>query len=109
MGEIREDFVKIIKILAREAASGNYDMTILLMVNTGRKGGAFPIMVQQFKRAIGVAIGRGNANLKLARLYYVRAKAKKAVVTCRANHNNNKWRLGQNSRASWFTEDKRVL
>ena len=94
----------MIKTLAREAASGDHGMTISSLVKTDRKGGAFPVMLKQFRRAIGVAIVRGNANLKLARLYYVRATAEEAAATCGANHSNNKWRPGQNSGASWFTE-----
>ena len=62
-GEIGQDFAKVVKILAREAASGNYGVTILPLVNTDRKRGAFPIMLKQFRRAIGIAIVRGNANL----------------------------------------------
>ena len=52
-GEIGEDFTKIIRLLAREAASGDDGLTISPLVNTDRKGGgAFPIMLQQFRRAI---------------------------------------------------------
>ena len=43
-------------------------------------------MLQQFKRAIGVAIVRSNAKHKLARLHYVRATAAEAAYTCRTNH-----------------------
>ncbi len=74
-GEIGEDFEKVIKVLARAAASCDEGLTISLLVNTDRKGGAYPIMLQQFRRAIGVAIARGNANHKLGRLHYVRATA----------------------------------
>ena len=75
-------------------------MTLSLFVNTGRKGGAFPIVLKQFRRAIGVAIVRVNTNLKLAHLHYVRVKAEEAAAICRANHINNKWRPRQNSEAS---------
>ena len=47
-GEINEDFDKIIYTLAREAASGENGMTVSPLINTDRKGGAFPIMLQQF-------------------------------------------------------------
>ena len=79
-------------------------MTISPLINSDRKGGALPIMLQQFRRAIGVAIIQGQANHKLARLHYVRATREEAAATCRANHSNNKWRPGQSSRASWFSE-----
>ena len=79
-------------------------MTISPLVNTDRKGGAYPIMLQQFRRAIGVAIVRGNAMLKLSRLHYVRATAAEAAATCNAHHSNNRWNPRQKSRASWFAE-----
>ena len=68
-GEINEGFDKQIKILAREAATGIYGMSTAPLMNTDRKGGAFPIMLQQFRRVIGVAIVRGNADHKLGRLH----------------------------------------
>ena len=70
-GEISKDFKKTIKILAREAAAGMDGMSVSPLVNTDRKGGAFPIMLQQLRRAIGVAIVQGNVNNKLGRLHYV--------------------------------------
>ena len=103
-GEINQDFKQIIKIVAKAAASGDCGMTISPLINTDRKGGAFPIMLQQFRRAIGVAIVRGQANHKLARLHYVRATKEEAASTCNANHGNNRWKPGQDSRASWFSE-----
>jgi len=84
-GEVNEDFVKIIRTLAKHAAAGDDGMTISPLINTDRKGGAFPIMLQQFKRAIGVAIVRGNAKHKLGRLHYVRATPEEAAAVCRAH------------------------
>ena len=55
---------KIIKILAPEAATGIYGMSVSPPVNTDRKGEVFPIMLQQFKRAIGASIG-GTAGARL--------------------------------------------
>ena len=80
---------------------GDYDMTISPVFNTDRKGGAFPIMLKKFRRANGVSIVRGNTNLKLARLHYVRSTVEEAAATCRANHSNNKWRPGQNSKGAF--------
>ena len=65
-------------------------MTISPLVNTDRKGGAFPIMLQQFKRAIGVVIVRGNAKHKLGRLHYVGDTVAEAVTACRAHHSDNR-------------------
>ena len=89
--ETNKDFDKIIQRLAREAASSDDGIKISPLINTDRKGGAYPIMLQQFKRAIGVAIIRGNAKHKLARLHYVRATAAEAAYTCRTNHSDKKW------------------
>ena len=103
-GEIGEDFGKIIKLLAREAASGDNGMSISPLVNTDRKGGAYLIMLQQFICAIGVAIVRGYVQHKLARLHYVRATADEAAATYKAHHSDNKWKPGKRGRASWFSE-----
>ena len=40
-------------------------MNVSLLAKTNKKGGSFPIMLQQFGRAIGVAIVRENNNHKL--------------------------------------------
>ena len=69
--EINEDFDNIIYTLAREAASGENGMTVSPLINADRKGGAFPIMLQQFRRAIGISIIRGQAKLRLSRLHYM--------------------------------------
>ena len=61
-------------------------------------------MLQQFKWTIGVAIVRGNAQHKLARLHYhyLRATADEAAATCKAHHSKNRWKPNQRDRASWF-------
>ena len=41
-----EDFEKIIRVLAREVASGDDGLTISPLVNTDMKGGDLPIMMQ---------------------------------------------------------------
>ena len=79
--DINKDFDKIIKILAQEAATGIGGMSMCPLVNVNRKGRAFPIMLHQFRRALGVTIVRGNKNRKLGRLYYVRGTAKEAAPT----------------------------
>ena len=47
-------------------------MWISPLVNLDRKGGALQIMIQQFRRAVGVAIVQGNAKHKLGHLHYIR-------------------------------------
>ena len=103
-GEINKDFDKIIQRLAREAASSDDGMKISPLIYTDRKGCAYPIMLQQFERAIGVPIVCGNAKHKLARLHYVRATAAEAAHTCRTNHGDKKWNPCQTGLASWFSQ-----
>ncbi len=55
-GEVNKDYETFITKLAQKAISGDVGMWISPLVNSDRKGGAFQIMLQQFKRAIGVAI-----------------------------------------------------
>ena len=64
-GEINRDYEILLKKLAREAATGDEGMRISPLVNSDRKGGALQIMLQQFRRYVGVAIVRGNAKHKL--------------------------------------------
>ena len=59
------------KILAREAATGIVGMSVSPLVNINRKRGVFPILLHQFRRAIGVDIVRGNTNHKIGRLHYM--------------------------------------
>ena len=101
-GEINEDFKKTIKVLAREADAGGDGTNISPLVNTDRKGGAFPIMLQHFRRAIGIAIVRGNANHKLGRLHYVQATAEEAANTCRANHSDYRYKPSEKRGSSWY-------
>ena len=55
-------------------------MRISLLINKDRKGGTFPIMLPQFRRAIGVRIMREQEKHKPGRLYYVRATADEAAA-----------------------------
>ena len=61
-------------------------------------------MLQQFRRAIGVAIVRGNVKHKLGGLHYVRETAQAAAYTAGAHHSENRWKPSQNGRASWYNE-----
>ena len=77
-------------------------LTISPLINTDRKGGAFRIMHQQFRRAIGCAIVRGQAKLALGRLHYVRATREEAASVSKSHHSNNRWAPSQQGRSSWF-------
>jgi len=59
--EINEDFDNIIKILAREAVSGEDGLRMSPLFNSDKKGGAYTIMLNQFRRACGCATIRGQA------------------------------------------------
>eukprot|EP00956_Cyclotella_meneghiniana_P007232 scaffold9876_cov77-Cyclotella_meneghiniana.AAC.4 len=72
-------------------------MSISPLRNADRKGGAFIIMLQQLRRALGVIIVRGMANHKLSRLHYVQATA---------NHSNNRWKAGNQRSSSWYSSHK---
>jgi len=103
-GEINIDFDKILRQLARKAAAGDHGLRISPLINNDRKGGAFPIMLHQFRRAIGVAIVRGNAQHKLGRLHYVRATPEEAADACRANHSSNRWNSQRHGQSNWFSQ-----
>ena len=62
-----------------KASAGEYRMTISPLVNMDRKGGAYVIMLQQFKEAIGVAIAQVNTEHKMMRLHYVRETTEEAT------------------------------
>ena len=85
-GEIGDDFEKVIKILAREAASGDNGLAISPLVNADRKYRALPITMQQFRRAIGIARVRGQAKHQLGQLHYVWANALEAAAVCKRHH-----------------------
>ena len=48
-------------------------------------------------------ITTGNANLKLARLHYVRETAREAAEVCKANHSENGWKRGRPGGNGWFS------
>ena len=48
-GEVNKDFEKVLKSLARMAAAGEDGMSISHLHNLDRKGGAYVIMLQQFR------------------------------------------------------------
>jgi len=51
-----------------------------------RKGGAFPIMQSQFRRALGCLIARGQAQHLLKWRHYARPSAREAYQTAEDNH-----------------------
>ena len=79
-------------------------MAVSPLINADRKGGAFPIMLQQFRRAIGISIIRGQAKLRLSRLHYVRETVAEAADICKQNHSERRWNPNHNGHSSWFSE-----
>ena len=73
------------------------------LVNTDRMEGAFPIMIQQFRRTIGVAIVRGNTYHKLGRLHCVRRTAEEVANTCMINHSDYRYTSSQKGGSSWYS------
>ncbi len=103
-GEVNKKYNILISTLAQEAAAGDDSMQISPLVNSDRKGGAYQIMLQQFKirRAIGVAIVRGNAKHKLRGLHYVRESMEEATNPSNTHHSTNKWNPSHNGHAGWY-------
>ncbi|EJK51514.1 hypothetical protein THAOC_29308 [Thalassiosira oceanica] len=59
--EVNEDASKLITRLARLTAKTDFGKSMSPLVSHSRKGGAFPIMQSQFRRALGCLIARGQA------------------------------------------------
>ena len=77
---MNKDFEKVLKTLAKLAAAGEDGMSISPLRNLDRKGGAYVIMLQQFRRALGVTVVRGMAKHKLSRLHcYVRGTVRRRL------------------------------
>jgi hypothetical protein len=89
--EINKDFNKVIQQLAREAAAGHNGLTILPLINTDKKGGAYQIMLQQFRQAIAVTMANRHGSQILSRLHYVHATAKETLNTSKSHHSDNRW------------------
>jgi hypothetical protein len=100
--KVNKDYETLITMLAWEAATGDNSMPISPLVNLDRKGGAYQIMLQHFRRAIGVVIIRGNAKHKLGRLHYVHDSMEETANASTAHHCANKWNPSNNGHASWY-------
>ena len=80
-GEVNEDANKLIKKLARLTAKTDFGKSMSPLVSHSRKGGAFPIMQSQFRRALGCMIARGQAQHLLKRRHYARPSARESKLT----------------------------
>jgi hypothetical protein len=98
-GEVNKDYKSLITKLAREATAGDDGMRVSPLVNSDRKGGVFQLMLHQFRRAIGVAIVRGNAKYELGCLHYICESMEEAASASTAHHSTNRWNPSQNGHA----------
>ena len=89
-GEVNEDANKLIKKLARLTAKTDFGKSMSPLVSHSRKGGAFPIMQSQFRRALGCMIARGQAQHLLKRRHYARPSAREAYQTAEDNHSKHR-------------------
>ena len=91
-GDVNEALEKVLKRVAKAALAETDGLTILPLINTDRKGGAFRfrIMHQQFRQAIGCAIVRGQAKLTLGRLHYVRMTREEAASVSKSHHSDDR-------------------
>ncbi len=101
-GEVNKDYKILISMLAHEAAAGDDGMWISHLVNLDRKGGAYQILLQQFRRAIGVAIVQGNAKHKLGYLHSVHESMEEAANASTAHHSTTKWNPSHNGYTGWY-------
>ena len=104
-GQLNEDFSKSIATWAGHAAASETGRAISPLDNTHRKGGAFPILLQQFRRAIAVTIVRGMAEHKLRRIHYLRPSREAARHVAQSNHSDNKYKPSEGGRASWYNRN----
>ena len=91
-GEVNEDASKLITKLARLTAKTDFGKSMSPLVSHSRKGGAFPIMQSQFRRALGCMIARGQAQHLLKRRHYARPSAREAYHTAEDNHSKHRSR-----------------
>ncbi|EJK54221.1 hypothetical protein THAOC_26179 [Thalassiosira oceanica] len=102
--EVNEDASKLITRLARLTAKTDFGKSMSPLVSHSRKGGAFPIMQSQFRRALGCLIARGQAQHLLKRRHYARPTAREAYQTAEDNHSRhrNRPRASMSGYARWW-------
>ena len=81
-GIMNKDFNKSIYKWAECAAASKAGREVSTLTNMDKKGGAMPIMLQQFRRVISTEIVRGMAELKLSRMHYLRVTKQQRCTRC---------------------------
>ena len=104
-GQLNEDFSKCIATWAGHAAASETGLAVSPLGNTDKKGGAFPILLQQFRRAICVTVVRGMAEHKLRRIHYLRPSREAAKHAAESNHSKNRYKPSERGRASWYKQN----
>ena len=105
-GQLNEDFSKcIVTWVGHAAASNEIRLTISLLGNTDKKGGAFPILLKQFRRVISSTVVRGMAEHKLRRIHYLRPSREAARHAAESNHSKNRYKSSERGRASWYNQN----
>ncbi|EJK68906.1 hypothetical protein THAOC_09880 [Thalassiosira oceanica] len=102
--EVNEDASKLITRLSRLTAKTDFGKSMSPLVSHSRKGGAFPIIQSQFRRALGCLIARGQAQHLLKRRHYATPTAREAYQTAEDNHsrNRNRPRASMSGYARWW-------
>ena len=103
-GQINEDFSKCIATWAGHAAANKTGLAVSPLGNTDKKGGAFPILLQQFRRAISVTVVRGMAEHKLRRIHYLRPSREAAKHAAESNHSKNRYKPSERGRAGLMVQ-----
>ena len=80
-------------------------MSISPLRTLDKKGGAFAIMLSQFRRGLGVTIVRDMAYHKLSCLHYIQVTAEDVRNTAEANHSDNRgWNYGSARRSGRYSK-----
>ncbi len=99
--KVNKYYETLISTLARAAAAGDNGMQISPLVYSDRKEGAYQIMLQQFRRDIGVVIVQENAKHKLGHLHYVHEYMEEAANASTVHHSTNKWNPSHNPQRTY--------
>ena len=85
-GETNAETDALLRTLALHAASTQDGLSISPHSNLHHRHGAYPILLQQFRRALGLAAVRSHAELKLRRLHFIRPTPEEASAAAQRHH-----------------------
>ena len=87
-GETNKGVDEVLKTLAKRAATTEQGLALSPHTDLHHPDGSFPLLLAQIRRALGVAIVRGNAELKLRRLHFIR-RTESAAREASARHRHD--------------------